>query len=238
VLDAEGSRVLRVLLDGQPPITIYERGRAVNLVSAGQPASIEWSPATNSVLILDDQRQAYTYVPDGGVLPMAVRDAASLGSMDGIATAAGNLYVLDRAENQVWRYLPSQGGYDSERVALLDQADLAGALEIAVAESVYVLDATEGIRRFDNRAEVEFPLSGIDRPLASPASISVLPGSGRIVVADAGNKRVVVISNDGRFLRQITSPSFTDLRAVAVDEGAGIMYVLNGDTVVRATFPP
>jgi hypothetical protein len=238
VLDAEGSRVLRVLLDGQPPITIYERGRAVNLVTASQPGSIEWSPATNSLLILDDQRQAYTYVPDGGVLPMAVRDSASLGSMDGIATAAGNLYVLDRAENQVWRYLPSQGGYDSERVALLDQADLAGALEIAVAESVYVLDATEGIRRFDNRAEVEFPLSGIDRPLASPASISVLPGSGRIVVADAGNKRVVVVSNDGRFLRQITSPSFTDLRAVAVDEGAGIMYVLNGDTVVRATFPP
>lgn len=238
VLDAEGGRVLRVFFDDRAPITIYEAGRAVNLVTASQPVSIEWSPATSSLLILDDQRQAYTYVPDGGVLPMAVRDSASLGSVDGVATAAGNLYVLDRAENQVWRYLPSQGGYDSERVALLDGADLTNALEIAVAESVYVLDAEAGIRRFRERVEEPFTLSGIDRPLAAPASISVLPGSGRIVVADSGNKRVVVASSDGRFLQQITSPAFTDLRAVAVDEGARQMYVLNGDTIIRATLPP
>lgn len=238
VLDAEGGRVLRVFFDERAPITVYEVGKAINLVTASQPTSIEWSAATNSLLILDDQQQAYTYVPDAGVLPLAVRDAAGLASMDGIATAAGNLYVLDREENQVWRYLPSQGGFDSERVALLEEADLTNALEIAVAESVYVLDAQEGIRRFSGRAEEAFPLSGIDRPLLSPTSISVLPGSGRVVVADSGNKRVVVASSDGRFLHQITSPAFTDLRAVAVDEGARVMYVLNGDTVVRATFAP
>ena len=48
----------------------------------------------------------------------------------------------------------------------------------------------------------------------------MLPGSNRIVVADTGNKRIVVASSDGRFIRQIVSPTFTDLRAVAVDEGA------------------
>jgi DNA-binding beta-propeller fold protein YncE len=72
----------------------------------------------------------------------------------------------------------------------------------------------------------------------SPASISVLPGSNRIVVADRGNKRIVIVSAEGAFIRQIVSPSFTDLRAVSVDEGKGLLYVLNGDTLLKAAFPP
>jgi len=238
VLDLEGRRVLRVPSSGAAPETVLEEGKTVNLLTAARPTEIAWSDQTQSLIILDEQRQAFTYFPGQGTLPLAVRAADSLGSMDAIATAAGNLYVLDRGQNQVWRYLPGEGGFDSERTALLDQADLANATELAVAQDVYVLDAEKGVRRFVLKAEAEFTLAGIDRPLVTPASLSVLPGSNRIVVADTGNKRIIVASSDGRFLRQIVSASFTDLRAVTVDEGAGIMYVLNGDTVLTAAFPP
>jgi hypothetical protein len=66
----------------------------------------------------------------------------------------------------------------------------------------------------------------------------VLPGSNRLVVADRGNKRIIIASADGEFMRQIVSPSFTDLRAVSVDEGTGTLYVLNGNTLLQAPFPP
>jgi hypothetical protein len=72
--------------------------------------------------------------------------------------------------------------------------------------------------------------------MMQPASISVLPGSNRIIVADRGNKRIVVASSDGEFLQQLVSPQFTDLRAVSVDEGTNTLYVLNGDTLLRAPF--
>ena len=169
---------------------------------------------------------------------MLFRSADSIGSFDAVAAGAGNLYVLDLKENQVWRYLPGQGGFDSERTALLDQADLRNATELAVGEDVYVLDTKQGVRRFRGKAEAAFQIAGIDTPLVSPASISVLPGSNRIVIADRGNKRIIVLSQDGAFLRQIVSPAFTDLRAVSVDEGKGLLYVLNGDTLLKAAFPP
>ncbi|MBI5287960.1 MAG: hypothetical protein HY873_03185, partial [Chloroflexi bacterium] len=238
VLDLEGRRVLRVPTGGGAPETIVEEGKTVNLLTASRPVEIAWADQTQSLIILDDQRQAFTYFPGQGTLPLAVRAADSLGSMDAIAASAGNLYILDRGQNQVWRYLPGEGGFDSERTALLDEAELADATELAVAQDVYLLDAKKGVRRFVLKAEASFPLAGIDSPLVSPASLSVLPGSNRIVIADTGNKRIVVASSDGRFLRQIVSASFTDLRAVSVDEGAGIMYVLNGDTVLTAAFPP
>ena len=101
-----------------------------------------------------------------------------------------------------------------------------------------MLDTKAGIRRFVGQAEAPFPLAGIDTPMVSPASLGVLSGSNRLVVADRGNKRIVLASADGAFLRQIVSPSFTDLRSVAVDEGSGTLYVLNGETLLKAAFPP
>jgi hypothetical protein len=238
VLDVEGGRVLRVPLDGSPPDTILESNKQINLTTAGRPVEIVWSDQTQSLVILDEERNTFAYFPNQGTLPLVVRAVDSLGSMDAIAAAGGNLYVLDRDDGQVWRYLPSQGGFDSERSAVLDQADLGDATELAVGQDVYILDEKLGVRRFVLRQETDFMLAGIDTAVVAPASISVLPGSNRVVFADTGNKRIIVASDDGRFLRQIVSASFTDLRAVAIDEGSGRMYILNGDTVLTAAFPP
>lgn len=239
VLDAKGKRVLRVALDGSgAPETILGEGALAGFVNAGRPVQIAWSEQTQSLMIIDDQRQAFAYFPGKGTLPLTVRGADSVGSFSAIAMSGGNLYVLDVKENQVWRYLPGQGGFDSERTALLDQADLKDATELAVGQDVFVLDAKKGIRRFVGKAEDAFPIAGIDTPMVSPGSISVLPGSNRIVVADRGNKRIIVAAPNGAFLKQLVSPAFTDLRSVSVDEGKGILYVLNGDTLLRAPFPP
>jgi serine/threonine protein phosphatase PrpC len=239
VLDAKGARVLRVALDGStPPETILSAGALAGFVNAGKPMQIGWSEQSQSLIVVDDQRQAFAYFPDRGTLPLTVRGADGIGSFNAIATSGGNLYVLDVKENQIWRYLPGQGGFDSERTALLDQADLKDATELAVGQDVFVLDAKQGIRRFVGKAESAFPIAGIDTPMVSPGSMSVLPGSNRIVVADRGNKRIIVASPSGAFLRQLVSPAFTDLRSVSVDEGKGLLYVLNGDTLLRASFPP
>jgi DNA-binding beta-propeller fold protein YncE len=239
LLDAQGGRVLRLPVDGATaPETIFQEGEPAGLVTAGKPLEVAWSEQTQNLIIVDDQRHAFGYFPDRGALPLTVRGVEGWGSLDAITSTGGNLYVLDVKGNQVWRYLPGQGGFDSERTGLLDNVTLTDALELAVGQDVYVLDSELGVRRFSGGTEMPFELSGIDVPLVSPASISVLPGSNRIVLADRGNKRIVVASAEGVFLRQIVSPSFTDLRAVSVDEGTGTMYVLNGDTLLTAAFPP
>jgi hypothetical protein len=238
-LDAKGKRVLRVPLNGSTaPETVLQDGEPAGFVTASKPVQIAWSDQTGSLTIIDDKRQAFAYFPGRGSLPLTVRGVDSMGSVDAITGSGGNLYVLDVKQNQVWRYLPGQGGYDSERTALLDTTTLTDATELAVGQDVYVLDAKQGIRRFVGQTETPFLLAGIDTKMVAPVSLSVLPGSNRLVVADHGNKRIVVASAEGVFLRQIVSTAFTDLRAVAVDEGNGILYVLNGDTLLKAPFPP
>ncbi len=238
-LDAKGHRVIRLALDGRsPPETILHDGALAGFVTASRPVDMAWSGDAGGLYVLDDRRQAFVYLPGKGVLPLTVRGTDGWGSDDAITASGGNLYVLDVKDNQVWRYLPGQGGFDSERTGLLDQTDLRYATEVAVGQDLYVLDAKAGVRRFVGKTETPFSFGGIDTPLVSPAALTVLPGSNRLVVADRGNKRVVIASADGQFLRQIVSPQFTDLRSVAVDEGKSIIYVLNGDTLMKAPFPP
>ena len=239
-LDARGNRVLRLKLDGTAaPETVLQEGGFAGLVQVSKPVEITWSEQTSALLVVDDKRQVFAYFPSqDSSLPLTVRGADGWAGVDAIAASGGNLYVLDVKSNQVWRYLPGEGGFDSERTGLLDQTDLSNANGLAVGQDVYVLDQKAGIRRFVGKAEAQPTLAGIDTPLVSPASLAVLPGSNRLVVADRGNKRVVVASPDGAFLRQIVSPAFTDLRAVSVDEGTSTIYVLNGDKLMKAVFPP
>jgi hypothetical protein len=238
LLDAEGRRVLRVPLDGSsPPETVLLEGEPAGFVTSARPVQIAWAEQTESLVMLDEQRQAFAYFPDRGSLPITVRGADGWGSVDAITASGGNLYLLDVEGNQVWRYLPGQGGFDSERTGLLDSTvSLENATELAVGQDVYVLDSVEGIRRFSGKDEVPFTLAGIDVPLMSPASLNVL-ASTRIVVADRANKRIVIASAEGAFISQIVSPSFTDLRAAYVDEGTNTIYVLNGDTLLKAPMP-
>jgi len=239
MLDAEGRRVLRVPLDASaPPETILVEGEPAGFVTPSRPAQIAWAAQTENLVILDDKRQAFAYFPNRGALPITIRGAEGWGSLDAMAASGGNLYLLDVDGNQVWRYLPGEGGFDSERTGLLEGATLEHATELAVGQDVYVLDSVAGIRRFTGKTETRFDLAGIDKPLMSPAALSVLPGSNRVVVADRANKRIVIASAEGAFLRQIVSPAFTDLRAAFVDEGTNTIYVLNGDTLMRAASPP
>jgi len=92
--------------------------------------------------------------------------------------------------------------------------------------------------RFADGVAQPFSQAGIDRPMSSPGSIVPLPSLGMVLVADRGNSRIVVFSPDGTFKQQLVSGSFTDLRAIAVDERAQLLYILVGGALYRTPLPP
>jgi hypothetical protein len=198
-----------------------------------------WAPDVDGgrLLILDSERNLFSFHPTKGTGLVSLRGADGWKSMDGLASYNGNLYVLDTQGGQVWRYLPTEGGFDSERTGLLSGADLAGAVGLSVGGDVYLLTDEGGIRRFSGGQEIAFEMEGIDQPIVSPAS-PVLVEAGALLVVDRGNKRVVAFSLSGRFQRQFVSGRFTDLQAVAVDEVAARLYLLDGDSLYDASLPP
>jgi len=240
IVDRGQPRIIAVsLLAPDPePFVLFQSGDLVGTEVAGAPQHIAWAEDLGSLLIMDDARRLIAVRPPEQGRLLTVRDASSWGSADGIAYAGGNLYVLDRAGDQVWRYPPTENGFDSERAPLLPTFELEQASEITVADALYLIVGETDIVRVAENTVQPFTKAGIDRDLASPGSLVPLPSSNRLLVADRGNSRISVFSLDGAFIQQWTSPTFSDLRAIAVDEPNNLLYMLVGGSLYRTTLPP
>jgi DNA-binding beta-propeller fold protein YncE len=216
---------------------VYQTGETYGNVQAKAPLFTTWegSPASGRLLILDAERKLFELRPGGQPAPLSLRRPSTWQSVSGIAAYDNNFYVLDPAGNQVHRYLPAASGFDSEPTsALTGQNRLTDAASLAVDNDIYVVLKTGEIKRYRGGSEAGFSLGGIDRPLKTVTGIAVQPAPEEIFIADAGNKRVVVASKDGRFRRQFVSDTFTDLRTVAIDPAGATLYVVAGDAVLSA----
>lgn len=232
-LDTAGGRVIEAALTpgGPAPRVALREGDEVGRTPVARIQRIAWAPDLGALLALDAERRLFAIPPGGAARALALRDADEWGSADALATYDGSLYVLDAAGATVWRYVPTEGGFDSERQSVLAAPDLAAASDLVASGDVYLIDGAR-VRRFNSGQELGFPLAGIDKPLSSPAGLAVDLNRGEVYIADRGNRRIVVASLDGVFLRQLTSPSFTDLRDVTVNP-RGRLFALNGDALLE-----
>ena len=204
---------------------VYRAGRSYGLVEAATPVGLAWDPVGERLLVLDQDRSLFAVSLDDGPVPLRLRAADELSTVDAIAVYAGSLYLLDAGGGEVWRYVAAGGGFDSERTGLLGAASLGGARALYVAGDVFVLDEEE-LRRFEGSREDAGQLQGIDRPLNAPVGLAA--DQDALYIADRGGRRIVVGDPDGPFLRQYTHPDFTDLRGIALAPGGDVLYVLTG----------
>jgi hypothetical protein len=240
-LDRQGGRVIAIslLVPNPEPFVLYQEGNLVGDEITGKPQQIAWAEGLGSLLILDDARRLIAATPAGPARLLPVRAADSWGSADGIAYLGSDLYVLDRKGNQVWRYPPSQDGFDSEREGALSNFDLSQAVEMAAGDGLYFLMADNSIVHLTDSGSQPFSQAGIDAPLSSPGSLLPLPSLGFVMVADRGNSRIVEYGMDGSFKQQLTNAKlFTDLRAIAVDEPNKLLYILVGGALYQTPLPP
>lgn len=231
LLDSEQGRVLEVPADGQgEPTEVYRLDASYGAVVAREPSAIAWDEVADQLLILDAERNLFAFTPGLEPVPLPVRGIADLKSAAAIASYDGNLYILDPAEGEIWRYLPGGEGFDSERTNTLGGAGIEDARALAVDGEFYVLGA-EGARHFRQDRELPPLFKGIDRPLSSPAGLVVDAERKLTYVADRGGRRVVVSDGEGNYLKQYRHPQFFDIRGIALSPDGNTVYALTGDGI-------
>ena len=237
LLDVKGKRVAALPLNGGKAQEIVHEGDLLGMIEAAKPSQIAWAPDVDGgrLLILDTDRHLFSFRPNEEIKPLGLEDADRWRSADALFFSEGDLYVLDTQGNQVWRYPQIEGGFGPSDPLLAD-VDLSKSLALAVSGDIYLLGKDGGIRRFSRGQEVSFELEGIDHPLASPTSLIAL-GDGCLMAVDSGNKRFVVLAPEGAFRGQLVGSQLTNPLVAAVDEVAGLLYVLNGDSLYAADLP-
>lgn len=260
VLDAGNDQVYRHQLDEvndalQPdendPVLV-RRGQQVETSVIGEMIDMAWMPAggerqTSDLLILESGG-LLEYNPSWGVATVSIANKDAWALPVAVGSYFGNFYILDPQAGQILRYLPGAEGYTTPAEYYLSDevsVDLAGAVDMAIDGFIYLLYADGTVRKFEAGAPVEFQITEIDKPLSRPTAIYTAPDdvAQYIYIADAGNRRVVQLNKDGRFMRQFKprdeeSVNFSTLRSISVDELTGKLYLLNDHALYIANITP
>lgn len=213
-------------------IEVYRAGESYSRTTSRDPVAIAWDGAKNRLLVLDAGRTLFSIGDEAGTRPVAIglRGAADLRSTVAMTVYLSNLYVLDSAGGEVWRYLPAGDGFDSERTGTLGGAEIAQASELAVDGDIFLLDGAR-LRHFRLGQEMAALLQGIDKPLQAPIALSEDLLRGVLYVADRGNRRIVAGDRELAFQRQYRHADFGDLRGVGVSSDGSRVYILTGDRI-------
>jgi hypothetical protein len=236
--------------EGDP--ILVQRGQQVEAAVVGEMIDMVWMPAggerqTSDLLILESGG-LLEYNPSWGLttVPIANKDAWALPVA--VGSYFGNFYLLDPQVGQILRYLSSAEGYTNPAQYYFSDAvevDLTGAVDMAIDGFIYALYADGAIRKFEGGMPLEFQITEIDNPLNRPTAIYTAPDdvAQYIYIADAGNRRVVQLNKDGRFIRQFKprdeeSVDFNTLQSVFVDELTGKLYLLTDHSLYIANITP
>lgn len=246
LLDRGGDRVLQVAPGAQQG---DGKTTTVSVFSASPPrgrrnlSHLTWMPRAgtwprDSLLALDDNRALTELTAGNDPRQLALRGATDWESVQAMTSYNGVLYILDPKASQVWRYVPSDSGFDSERRPALPSLDLRDAQDLVVDGDFYVLVKTGKILKVSNGRAVAFPLDGLDRPLLSPSALATTTDMKTLFVVDQGNKRIVEFDKaNGKFRRQFPLGDLPPVHALWVDQDTSTLYLVSDRLLHAATLP-
>lgn len=220
ILDKEGKRLLGLELE-KKSARIFAGGE--NLGGATQIAV--WD---DKVYVLAEKEISQITYP----IPHTTYHIPSNDSWSEIAdlkTFGGNLYLLDKQKQTIWRYSPTQTGFGTPRSWLATpNPSLADAVSFAVDGSIWVLleRGPTPLVKFTAGRQENFSFTDLEKPLASPTRIYTDKDSQFLYILDKGNYRIAVFDKEGAYHSSYLWAGIADVTDLAVSEENKKIFLL------------
>lgn len=132
---------------------------------------------------------------------------------------AGNIYVLEKASPNIWRFSGVSGGFSSRQSWLGSglTLDFSDAKSIVIDGSVWVLGDSD-IQKFTFGTIDTFRIAGLPGSLGGAVNIYTNEDSQYLYVLDPGEKRIIVLDKEGKFKAQYISQDFSRAQDLVVSE--------------------
>jgi hypothetical protein len=161
-----------------------------------------------------------------------------------LETFDANLYLLDPAANQIFKYPDKQFG-SAPLTWMQAEGDLSTAIDLGIDGSIYVTHDSGKMNKYFGGEPVEFAVREIPKPLlgANALYMDIEEVTQYVYIADASDRRIVQLKRDGAFVRQFRPPAeeeaiFDQLSGLFVDERVGKLYYIAGKALYVNDLPP
>lgn len=152
-----------------------------------------------------------------------------------IGTFAGNVYIFDRGQSEIWKY-PTLGDTYGDRRRWLAAGitpDLSNVIDMKVVGDIWLLTSTGKMERYSKGAPVKFGMEGFpgiteDKKLSDPSAMWVTENL--IYVVERGASRILVFGDDGKYESQYVNSEFGKASDLVIVDDKGYVLI---DNVVK-----
>jgi len=153
-----------------------------------------------------------------------------------MAAYGRNLYILNPTDNQIYKYSRARSRYGNATEYNLD-ADLAGAISIAIDGNIYILKEDGDIIKIFKGEQQTFAVEDLATDISSATEIFTLPEHRNMYVLDIENRRVVILEKEigtgARYMGQIYFEELDDVEDFYVDKKEDQLYLLTKKAIYQ-----
>lgn len=143
-------------------------------------------------------------------------------------------FIYEVDGNKIVKYTKS--GTSLTSTVWISDSSLSDAVSFVIDISIYALNKDGSISKFTAGQKDVFEVKDIDSPIKRPGKIYTIEDSSRFYISDLENKRIVVISKDGKFEKQYMDEDKTkwaDLKDFTVTADEKTLFLLVGTKVLE-----
>lgn len=213
----------------------------ITLDQLGDPLTIDDNETVIAGAVYEDEGSLLFYTKSGKVLEykdnrITFQDTADGAFRKGVAFEAygNNIYILDTAENQIWRY-KKRSVFDAP-VAWNVNGEIQNAVDLAIDGSIYVALNDGTIVKMHSGNTEDFPIKKEPvKPLENPTKIYTELDMSQIYVLEPSNKRIMVYYKDDKggaiYANQYVFENIDEMRDIYVDKDTNKLYILDKSKV-------
>lgn len=148
---------------------------------------------------------------------------------DLVTTFSGNIYSVDKAAGDVWRYT-AEGNTFAEKNAYFQidiNPDLTSVTNISIDGSIWMGSTIGKIFRYTQGRDDPFLLRGLDQGLGNVVQVWASQESDFVFVLDQDNHRVVMVNKSGVYKAQYVYPESYNPTQFGVSERNKKIFLLH-----------
>ena len=152
-----------------------------------------------------------------------------------ISAFAGNMYVLDKSGNAIYRYSGQVGntfGAQQKWLSASTTASFSGAVGWGMDGAIYVLYPNSKILKYSLGSPQNFSISGTLPEIGNVDALYADPDNQYIYLLDKAGKRVVVVDKKGNYKAQYVSDQIAGAKSLVVSEAQKEIILLTGDKLL------
>lgn len=199
-------------------------------LSGNQPIR-DWAVAPKNMYVLGEGITSYTLADTQATQLKEVGDSDRDGTL--LRQFDAYLYVFNPIKRNIFRFTFTSSGLSQGIGWITDKKnlDFNQVRDMTVDGSVWLTTKDGKILKYVQGQSQSFVVEGLADPFNSPLQISTAENDDNLYLLEPGQQRVVILSKNGKLIRQIKSAALSAATDIAIADNPRSLFVLSGSTV-------